>query len=140
MTVKSYLIEMKAVVPITLNDDDRRLDQSAFEQIMEKAMIVMSDIDLNELRFQLSVAGEVNEELYGSFDEEEWEVGNDFKMKSKELLSEKCPSCGEIGSLRKISYGMPSDDFNFDKYIVGGCMPSDYLNTGCIKCEWIGNK
>jgi hypothetical protein len=71
MAIKSYLIEMKAVVPITLNDDDRRLDQSAFEQIMEKAMVVMEDIDLNDFRFQLSVAGEVNEELYGSFDNEE---------------------------------------------------------------------
>jgi hypothetical protein len=61
-------------------------------------------------------------------------------MKSKELLTEKCPSCGELGTLRKVIYGMPSDDFDFDKYIVGGCMPSYYLNTGCIKCEWIGNK
>ena len=71
MAIKSYLIEMKAVVPITLNDDDRMRDQSAFEQIMEKAMVVMEDIDLNDFRFQLSVAGEVNEELYGSFDDEE---------------------------------------------------------------------
>lgn len=69
MTVRSYLIEMKAVVPITLNDEDRRLDQSAFEQIMEKAMVVMEDIDLNDFRFQLSVAGEINEELYDSFKE-----------------------------------------------------------------------
>ena len=69
MTIKSYLIEMKAVVPITLNDEDRRLDQSAFEQIMEKAMVVMQDIDLNDVRFQLAVAGEVDEELYDSFKE-----------------------------------------------------------------------
>jgi len=69
MTIKSYLIEMKAVVPITLNDEDRRLDQSAFEQIMEKAMVVMQDIDLNDFRFQLAVAGEVDEELYDSFKE-----------------------------------------------------------------------
>lgn len=69
MTIKSYLIEMKAVVPITLNDEDRRLDQSAFEQIMEKAMVVMQDIDLNDFRFQLAVASEVDEELYDSFKE-----------------------------------------------------------------------
>ena len=69
MTIKCYLIEMKAVVPITLNDEDRRLDQSAFEQIMEKAMVVMQDIDLNDFRFQLAVAGEVDEELYDSFKE-----------------------------------------------------------------------
>jgi hypothetical protein len=47
-----------------------------------------------------------------------------------------CPQCGEVG-LQKIIYGMPSDDFNFDKFIVGGCIVSE-ADIGCPKCEWSG--
>jgi hypothetical protein len=47
-----------------------------------------------------------------------------------------CPGCGEIG-LYKILYGMPSDDFDFDKYIVGGCIMAD-SDIGCKKCGWTG--
>jgi transcription elongation factor Elf1 len=49
-----------------------------------------------------------------------------------------CPQCGEVG-LQKIIYGMPSDDFNFDKYIVGGCIVSE-ANIGCTNCEWSGTR
>ena len=49
-----------------------------------------------------------------------------------------CPQCGHVG-LKKIMYGMPSDDFNFDKYIVGGCMPSE-ADVGCPECEWAGSR
>ena len=54
----------------------------------------------------------------------------------KPLRRIACPQCGEVG-LQKIIYGMPSDDFNFDKYIVGGCIVSE-ANIGCTKCEWSG--
>ena len=47
-----------------------------------------------------------------------------------------CPQCGEVG-LQKIIYGMPADDFNFDKYIVGGCIVSE-ADIGCPKCKWSG--
>ena len=47
-----------------------------------------------------------------------------------------CPQCGEVG-LQKIIYGMPADDFNFDKYIVGGCIFSE-SDIGCPKCKWSG--
>jgi hypothetical protein len=49
-----------------------------------------------------------------------------------------CPQCGEVG-LQKIIYGMPADDFNFDKYIVGGCIVSE-ADIGCRKCEWSGTR
>jgi len=55
----------------------------------------------------------------------------------KRLSSLACPECGEIGTLRKIIYGMPSDDFNFDKFIFGGCIVSE-ADIGCPKCEWSG--
>lgn len=56
--------------------------------------------------------------------------------KRKPLTAISCPGCGEVG-LQKIVYGMPSDDFNFDKYIVGGCIMSDF-DIGCKKCGWKG--
>ena len=61
-------------------------------------------------------------------------------MKSSELLKMNCPGCGTLGSLRKIIYGEPSADFEFDKYIVGGCMPEENINTGCKTCDWVGFK
>ena len=57
----------------------------------------------------------------------------------KRLRSLACPECGEIGMLRKIIYGMPSDDFNFDKYIVGGCIISE-ADISCPNCEWSGSR
>lgn len=60
------------------------------------------------------------------------------KNSRKPLRRIACPQCGEVG-LQKIIYGMPSDDFNFDKYIVGGCIVSE-ANIGCTKCEWSGTR
>ncbi len=54
----------------------------------------------------------------------------------KQLRRIACPQCGEVG-LQKIIYGMPSDDFDFNKYIVGGCIMSE-ADIGCPKCEWVG--
>lgn len=57
----------------------------------------------------------------------------------RKLLSViSCPGCAEIG-LHKISYGLPSDDFDFEKNIVGGCIMSDD-DIGCKKCGWTGNR
>ena len=54
----------------------------------------------------------------------------------KQLRTLTCPQCGAKG-LKKILYGMPGADFNFQKYFVGGCMPSNE-NIGCKNCEWTG--
>jgi len=56
--------------------------------------------------------------------------------KRKPLAATSCPGCGELG-LQKIIYGMPSGDFDFEKYMVGGCMPSE-KNVGCRACGWSG--
>ncbi len=56
--------------------------------------------------------------------------------KRKRLGAVSCPGCGDQG-LQRIIYGMPSEDFEFDKYIVGGCVMADY-DIGCKKCGWTG--
>ncbi len=50
-----------------------------------------------------------------------------------------CPSCGTTGSLRKIIWGMPSADFDFSKYAVGGCcIPESPHELACSECAWSG--
>jgi len=34
---------------------------------------------------------------------------------------------------------MPGPDFDFDKYIVGGCCVTEVdPDIGCVKCDWRG--
>ena len=49
-----------------------------------------------------------------------------------------CPNCNSREHLKKIRYGMPSDTFDFAKYHVGGCVPSD-ATVHCSRCEWEGD-
>ncbi len=53
-----------------------------------------------------------------------------------------CPSCGQIGTLRKIVYGMPDPEtFDFEKYAVGGCCISgdgSDPDVSCKECGWEG--
>ena len=52
-----------------------------------------------------------------------------------------CPSCGEVGGLKRILYGMPGQDFDHEKYIVGGCVISESdPEIGCTHCDWAGFK
>jgi len=46
-----------------------------------------------------------------------------------------CPNCQSSKYLKKILYGMPSDDFDFKKFAVGGCIPSN-ATVRCSNCEW----
>jgi hypothetical protein len=61
---------------------------------------------------------------------------NQKQGKRKQLRNLVCPKCGVKG-LKKILYGMPNDDFEFEKFILGGCMPSE-ADIGCSKCDWSG--
>ena len=55
------------------------------------------------------------------------------------LLTAICPLCCEKGGLKKIIFGMPNSDFDFEKYIVGGCCVTDNdPEIGCVKCGWKG--
>lgn len=58
--------------------------------------------------------------------------------KPKRLSSVPCPGCGDLG-LKRIIYGMPSDNFEFEKFIVGGCIMSDF-DIACKKCGWTGER
>ena len=53
-----------------------------------------------------------------------------------------CPGCGQVGTLRKILYGMPDPEtFDFEKYEVGGCVMNGDGNDpdiACRECEWSG--
>ena len=55
----------------------------------------------------------------------------------RDLSKAICPECGKVGGIKEIRYGMPGEEFNFEKYIVGGCMPMK-ATIGCVKCEWAG--
>ena len=62
-------------------------------------------------------------------------------MVSKRGLAKfQCPGCGALGVIREIAYGMPGEDFDFDRYIVGGCCVTDNdPEIGCVKCGWEGS-
>ena len=53
-----------------------------------------------------------------------------------------CPGCSEIGTLRKIVYGMPDpESFDFEKYAVGGCCingDGSDPDVSCRACDWSG--
>ena len=53
-----------------------------------------------------------------------------------------CPGCSEIGTLRKIVYGMPDpESFDFEKYAVGGCCVNgdgSDPDISCRACDWSG--
>lgn len=64
------------------------------------------------------------------------------KTRRRAMKSLTCPECGQIGTLRKIIYGMPDpDSFDFEMYAVGGCcMNGDGSDpdVSCRECEWEG--
>ena len=50
-----------------------------------------------------------------------------------------CPACGTKGSIRKILWGMPSSDIEFEKYAIGGCcIPENPPEIACSECAWSG--
>ena len=66
-------------------------------------------------------------------------------MEAKKRVALKaltCPECAQVGTLRKILYGMPDPEtFDFEKYAVGGCcMNGDGSDpdVACRACGWRG--
>ena len=58
------------------------------------------------------------------------------KPKLAELV---CVDCGTVGKIKKIIYGLPSDDFDFEKYAVGGCIIEDGapdIECGSCGARW----
>ena len=61
------------------------------------------------------------------------------RRKYVRLAAASCPSCREKGGIKKIVFGMPGADFDFDKYIVGGCCVTEKdPEIGCVNCGWEG--
>jgi hypothetical protein len=49
----------------------------------------------------------------------------------------QCKNCLKTGGLKKIVYGLPSPEFDFDKFISGGCCPPEMADRiGCKFCKW----
>ncbi len=63
-------------------------------------------------------------------------------QRRKRIIGLVCPGCSEIGTLRKIIYGMPDPEtFDFEKYaVVGCCMNGDGTDpdVSCRACDWSG--
>ena len=46
-----------------------------------------------------------------------------------------CPKCKAEGSIREILWGMPEFPVDESKYVIGGCVVSDFDPTHeCIEC------
>ena len=50
-----------------------------------------------------------------------------------------CPQCLQKAVMQRILYGMPGEDFDFEKYAVGGCLVEPMQpDIACKDCEWRG--
>jgi hypothetical protein len=61
------------------------------------------------------------------------------KIKAKRIIvkTSPCPSCGSIGSLRRIIWGLPSQAIDLKKLAVGGCcIPESPPEWACTECPW----
>lgn len=66
---------------------------------------------------------------------------NKVLINQNPLLKIQCKKCLKIGGLKKIIYGMPSPEFDFDKFISGGCCPPELSDrVGCQFCKWETNR
>jgi len=51
-------------------------------------------------------------------------------------MTKPCPNCNSTEGVREYLYGMPSEEPDPAKYIVGGCCPPDEMpDYKCIKCS-----
>ena len=37
--------------------------------------------------------------------------------------------------MKEVFYGMPGEDTDFDRYVIGGCVPDNVL-ARCVACGW----
>jgi len=50
-------------------------------------------------------------------------------------MKKKCPVCNSLDGVREYIYGMPSEEPDTTKYVLGGCCISDDMpDYKCIKC------
>ena len=62
---------------------------------------------------------------------------------SKWMETATCPECGEVGTIRKILWGYPTQEaFESGDFVIGGCLVNDDGSdpkVGCLECSWTGN-
>jgi len=52
-----------------------------------------------------------------------------------------CPGCGKKATLRRIVFGLPTEEFDYSRNISGGCVVrDDSPEIGCVECEWSGSR
>lgn len=57
-----------------------------------------------------------------------------FNLKEK---PERCPTCGDTESIRKIRYGMPIAPVDESIYSLGGCVVRENAPLYCcVECGW----
>ena len=53
-----------------------------------------------------------------------------------------CPECGEIATIRKILWGMPTQAaLDSGDFVIGGCIVTgdgSDPKVGCLECSWTG--
>jgi hypothetical protein len=50
-------------------------------------------------------------------------------------MKKKCPVCNSSDGVREYLYGMPSEEPDPAKYVIGGCCPcEDMPDLKCIRC------
>lgn len=61
--------------------------------------------------------------------------------KNIRLLTASCPRCGAVGHIKRILWGMPSNDVDLSRFIIGGCLiDENESEVGCEQCNWVGLK
>jgi len=51
------------------------------------------------------------------------------------IMKPKCSNCQTKLFVKRIVYGLPSDEFDFERFHVGGCIPNE-ATFHCTKCGW----
>jgi hypothetical protein len=54
-------------------------------------------------------------------------------------MKRKCPTCLTATGVRKIIWGMPSEEPDESRYFIGGCLIDDQMpDYKCLTCGWEG--
>jgi hypothetical protein len=52
-----------------------------------------------------------------------------------------CPKCNCVGHIREILYGMPAEDYDRERFVIGGCISEESApEIQCTSCDWNGSK
>ena len=62
---------------------------------------------------------------------------------SKWMETVSCPECGDVGTIRRFLWGMPTQEaFESGDFVIGGCIVQGDESDpkfGCLNCSWTGD-